>query len=62
MGDEEDSTLWVGNLEDRVTESLLFELFLQVGPLTSVKKPANKNFAFVEFKHSVSILVFHIVK
>ena len=31
MGEEKDRTLWVGNLySDKVTEELLYELFLQV--------------------------------
>ena len=27
---EDEKTLWVGNLDDKVTEELLYELFLQV--------------------------------
>lgn len=52
--------LWVGNLSDSVTEDLLYELFLQAGPLESVKIPkdksgAKRNFAFVTFKHEESV-------
>ncbi|KAH9362810.1 uncharacterized protein LOC144148078 [Haemaphysalis longicornis] len=61
MEDERrDRTLWVGNLHPRVTEDLLYELFLQAGPLDDVKIPKdntgkNKNFAFVTFTHAVSV-------
>ena len=62
-------TVWVGNLEPRVTEEILFELFLQskeevlsdrvltftsVGPLEDVTKPKNKNFAFILYTHKRS--------
>lgn len=30
MHDDEEKTLWCGNLPDQVTEELLYELFLQV--------------------------------
>ena len=51
----QDATLWVGNLADTVDEELLWELFLQAGPLTDVSMPRDKvngraqGFAFVEF-------------
>ncbi|XP_063060512.1 RNA-binding protein 7 [Engraulis encrasicolus] len=56
---EADRTLFVGNLDPQVTEELLFELFLQAGPLTTVKIPKDndgrpKQFAFINFKHEVS--------
>ncbi|XP_075460201.1 RNA-binding protein 7 isoform X2 [Ascaphus truei] len=55
-----DRTLFVGNLEPRATEELLFELFLQAGPVISVKIPKDKDgktkqFAFVNFKHEESV-------
>ena len=43
MDDQDDYILWAGNLEDKVTEELLYELFLQAGPLDYVKKPKEKN-------------------
>ncbi|XP_004712867.1 RNA-binding protein 7 isoform X1 [Echinops telfairi] len=57
---EADCTLFVGNLETKVTEELLFELFLQAGPVTKVKIPKDKDgkpkqFAFVNFKHEISV-------
>nr|CAH7744893.1 unnamed protein product [Callosobruchus chinensis] len=53
-------TVWCGNLSDKVTEELLYELFLQAGPLQRVKIPTDKegrksNFGFVTFKHEVSV-------
>ncbi|XP_033100234.1 RNA-binding protein 7-like [Anneissia japonica] len=53
--DRADRTLYVGNLEAGVTEDILYELFLQAGPLVAVKRMADKPFAFVEFKHDVSV-------
>lgn len=61
MEDERrDRTLWVGNVDPKVTEDLLYELFLQAGPLEEVKIPKDnngrsKNFGFVTFKHAVSV-------
>ncbi|XP_006823183.1 uncharacterized protein LOC102801539 [Saccoglossus kowalevskii] len=57
---KDDRTLWVGNLDTKVTEDVLYELFVQAGPLIDVKiakdKEGNRrNYAFVEFKHDVSI-------
>ena len=46
MDDSDDYVLWVGNLHRDASEEILFELFLQAGPLTRVKKPNEKNFAF----------------
>ncbi|XP_003747900.1 uncharacterized RNA-binding protein C25G10.01 [Galendromus occidentalis] len=58
MGDE-DRTLWVGNLSENVDEDLLYELFLQAGPLqtVTVKKPANGQnpFGFVTYQHEESV-------
>ncbi|XP_051580522.1 RNA-binding protein 7-like [Myxocyprinus asiaticus] len=60
IADEADRTLFVGNLDPQVTEELIFELFLQAGPLLKVKIPKDndgksKQFAFVNFKHEVSV-------
>ncbi|XP_048857528.1 RNA-binding protein 7 [Brienomyrus brachyistius] len=60
IADEADRTLFVGNLDPQVTEELLFELFLQAGPLIKVKIPKDndgrsKQFGFINFKHEVSV-------
>uniref|UniRef100_A0A2P2IAW5 RNA-binding protein 7-like n=1 Tax=Hirondellea gigas TaxID=1518452 RepID=A0A2P2IAW5_9CRUS len=61
MGDEQERTMYVGNLHDDVTEPILYELFLQAGPLQRISRPKDrdsgklKNFAFVVFAHAVSI-------
>ncbi|XP_071078703.1 RNA-binding protein 7-like [Haliotis cracherodii] len=52
--------LWVGGLGDKVTEELLYELFLQAGPLDRVTIPKdkdgrNKKFAFINFRHEESV-------
>uniref|UniRef100_A0A8C0SFD3 RRM domain-containing protein n=1 Tax=Canis lupus familiaris TaxID=9615 RepID=A0A8C0SFD3_CANLF len=54
---QEDRMLFVGNLETKVTEEFLFELFHQAGPIVKVKIPNGKpkQFAFVNFKHKVSV-------
>jgi splicing factor 3B subunit 4 len=50
------ATCYVGGLEARVTEELLWELFTQVGPVASVFVPRDKvteqhhNYGFVEFR------------
>lgn len=58
--DEADRTLFIRNLDQRVTEELLFELFLQAGPLIRTKIPKDpdgkqKTFGFAVFKHEVSV-------
>lgn len=58
--DEGERTLWCGNIDHKVTEELLYELFLQAGPLEKVKIVEDKgygpnNYAFITFKHSVSV-------
>ncbi|CAH1155170.1 unnamed protein product [Phaedon cochleariae] len=57
---DDSKTIWCGNLSDKVTEELLYELFLQAGPLERVKIPTDKegrksNFAFITFKHLESV-------
>ncbi|XP_047988394.1 RNA-binding protein 7 [Leguminivora glycinivorella] len=60
MIDEDNKTLWCGNLPEQVTEELLYELFLQAGPLEKVRIPRDrdgrqKNFAFITYCHEVSV-------
>ncbi|XP_061916479.1 RNA-binding protein 7-like isoform X2 [Entelurus aequoreus] len=62
MGIEEeaDRTLFIRNLDARVTEELLFELFLQAGPLIRTKIPKDtdgkqKTFGFAVYKDEVSV-------
>ncbi|XP_068173068.1 RNA-binding protein 7 [Antennarius striatus] len=62
MGIEEetDRTLFIRNLHQKVTEELLFELFLQAGPLIKTKIPKDsdgkqKSFGFAVYKHEVSV-------
>ena len=38
----QDATLWVGGLDERVDEDLIWELFLQMGPLVDVSVPMDK--------------------
>ncbi|XP_071806220.1 uncharacterized protein [Asterias amurensis] len=58
-GSRDDRTCYIRNLDDKVTEEILFELFLQAGPLVGVKRPKDQDgslrpFAFVEFEHDIS--------
>ncbi|XP_037380524.1 splicing regulator RBM11-like isoform X1 [Talpa occidentalis] len=58
--EEADRTVFVGNLEPRVREEILYELFLQAGPLTKVtickdREGKPKSFGFVCFKHPESV-------
>jgi len=54
-------TLFVGNIHDNVSEDIMFELFLQVGPIKRLSMPKDRNtgagrgFGFVTFKHEVSV-------
>ncbi|XP_029433718.1 splicing regulator RBM11 [Rhinatrema bivittatum] len=58
--DEKDRTIFVGNLDSGVKEEILYELFLQAGPLIKVnivkdKEGNPKSFGFVCFKHTESV-------
>ncbi|KAM3936424.1 splicing regulator RBM11 [Leptodactylus fuscus] len=58
--EEADRTIFVGNLDCNVKEEILYELFLQAGPLTKVtiakdKEGNLKSFGFVCFKHTESV-------
>ncbi|XP_013380197.1 RNA-binding protein 7-like [Lingula anatina] len=60
MDDVKERTLWCGNLSEEVTEELLYELFLQAGPLEKVhiakdKDGRRKNYSFIQFKHEESV-------
>lgn len=59
--DEDKRTIWCGNLSDRVSEDLLYELFLQAAPVERVKiikgrNPNQASFGFVTLKHLNSVL------
>lgn len=53
--DKDACTIYCGNLHSDVTEELLYELFLQAGPLKNVNIPKEKNFGFVEYEHECSV-------
>lgn len=59
--ERDERCLFVGNLEARVTEEILWELFLQAGPLEAVHIAKDKEtgkqkaFGFVSFTHEVSV-------
>ena len=51
----QDATVYVGGLDDKVTEAILWELFLQAGPVVNVHMPkdrvtqSHQGYGFVEF-------------
>mmetsp|Transcript_5604 Transcript_5604/g.7360 ORF Transcript_5604/g.7360 Transcript_5604/m.7360 type:complete len:284 (-) Transcript_5604:635-1486(-) len=53
----QDATVYVGNLDEKVTDELVWELFLQCGPVANVHLPKDKvtglhqGYGFVEFRH-----------
>lgn len=59
MMSQEESSVLVRNLDEKVTEELLYELFLQAGPLEDVRIPqvngVSRNFGFVIFTHEESV-------
>ena len=65
LSDVEDKrlrTLWCGNLSEKVTEEILYELFLNAGPLEKVTIPKDretgqqKTFGFILFCHRESVI------
>ncbi|XP_055710430.1 RNA-binding protein 7 [Phlebotomus papatasi] len=55
MNDDQARTLFCGNLSDKVTEELLYELFLQAGPIDEVRIPKSRSFGFVTYRHEATI-------
>lgn len=53
----QDATIYIGNLDEKVDELILFELFLQVGPVKNINIPKDRitqthqGYGFVEFKN-----------
>lgn len=53
-------TIWCGNLSEKLTEEILYELFLQAGPIQRVSIPKDRegrplSYGFVTFKHESSV-------
>ena len=52
----QDATCYVGNLDEQLTEELLWEMMLQAGPVSNVHLPRDKvtgshqGYGFVEFR------------
>lgn len=59
--DRDARTLFVGNIAEKVTEDLLYELMLQAGPIEEVRIPKDretqkqKSFGFVLFKYRCAV-------
>lgn len=59
--DEAMRTLWVGGISDKAEEEVLYELFMNAGPLDRISHPCDKEtkkkkaFAFIVFEHPESI-------
>ena len=60
IDEEQLRTLWCGGISDKVDEEILYELFLNAGPLEKVTIPKDKetkrqkSFAFIVFQHAES--------
>lgn len=68
----QEATVYVGNLDSKMNEDLVWELFLQCGPIVNVHIPRDKvtnehqSYGFVEFKSEedadYAIKILHMVK
>lgn len=68
----QEATVYVGNLDLRVTEDIVWELFIQCGPVVNIHIPRDKitgdhqGFAFVEFRGEedadYAIKIMHMIK
>lgn len=68
----QEATCYVGNLDLRVTDDILWELFVQCGPVVNIQVPRDKitgdhqGFAFIEFRceedSEYAIKLLHMVK
>lgn len=67
-----DATIYVGNIDIKVTEDLIWELFTQCGPVVNVHFPIDtisnehQGFAFIEFRNEedaeYAIKIMHMIK
>lgn len=67
-----EATIYVGNLDERVDDNILWELMLQAGPVKSINIPKDRvtqlslGFAFCEFATSVdaeyAVRIMNLVK
>ncbi|XP_071566858.1 splicing regulator RBM11 [Temnothorax nylanderi] len=60
MMDEDARTLYCGNLSEKVTEDILYELFLQGGPVQKITIPKDRDgkqrtYGFITYKHTRSV-------
>ncbi|XP_070172380.1 RNA-binding protein 7 [Polyergus mexicanus] len=58
--DENARTIYCGNLSEKITEDILYELFLQGGPVQKITIPKDRDgkqrtFAFITYKHIHSV-------
>ncbi|EDW11008.1 RNA-binding protein 7 [Drosophila mojavensis] len=58
--EEQVRTLFCSNLDERVTEEILYEVFLQAGPIESARIPLDntgrqRNFGFVTYQHKIAV-------
>ncbi|XP_034111289.1 RNA-binding protein 7-like [Drosophila albomicans] len=58
--EEQMRTLFCHNLDERVTEEILYEVFLQAGPIESARIPLDntgrqRNFGFVTYQHRSAV-------
>ena len=68
----QEATIYVGNIDQKVTEEILWELFTQCGPVINIHLPKDKissdhqGFAFVEFRSEedadYAIKIMHMIK
>ena len=68
----QEATIYVGNIDQKVTDEILWELFTQCGPVINVHLPKDKinndhqGFAFVEFRTEedaeYAIKIMHMIK
>ncbi|EDW04288.1 RNA-binding protein 7 [Drosophila grimshawi] len=58
--EEQIRTLFCNNLDERVSEEILYEVFLQAGPIENVRIPLDnagrqRNFGFVTYQHKSAV-------
>lgn len=68
----QEATIYVGNLDERVKEEMIWELFIQCGPVVNVHMPHDKvlkghqGYGFVEFRSEedadYAIKIMHMIK
>jgi len=57
-----DATIYVGGLDEKVNESILWELFVQAGPVVNVHMPKDRVTALHQVSYFLALSVIFLIQ